>query len=348
MMFSIVTTQEILEKLYLENSAWSDIVAQTKCFYVKPYNEWWEQDDQTPLIQLANGQADIKDGKDIFSELEIHPEVIAQYPSSVFILDISIAQAALFQQKFGVIVQSIEQLNDAIITTVSQKTIYTEEGDSGIGWNDVLRGIIDLPINALIINDRNLFTNDQAIKDQGGNVIEKRLSGVDNVYDILNTLLPRMLDVPFHILIICDKAGIEKHLTVKNVITYLNGLKRQLNRPYFINMELLAVSSQSSFYPKTHNRKILTNYGYLTFDHKINAFERGRSKVSQMISVNKLFSHDSLKSPSPFVKAHNSQIKDLREYVTYVNQHPSLAEHEFAKNGIAAQKFDNAEHRMIL
>lgn len=347
-MFSIVTTQKILEKLYADNSAWSSIVAQTKCFYVKLYNDWWEQDDQTPLIQLANAQADIQDGSDIFNEIEKHPEVIARYPSSVFILDISVEQAALLQQKFGVIVQSIEQLDDAILTTVSQKTLYTEEGDIDIGWDDVIKGIRDLPINALIINDRNLFTNDQVVKDSDGSIKEKCLSGVDNVGDILNAILPRTLDVDFHILIICDKAGIERHLTVKNVITYLNGVKKKINRPYQINMELLAVSSQSSFYTKTHNRKILTNYSYLTFEHKINAFDGRKSKVSQMITANKLFSHDSLIVPSPFIKAYNGQIKDLREYVKYVNQHPSLAEHEFAKNGRAALKFDKTEHRMIL
>lgn len=347
-MFSIVTTQKILEKLYLDDSAWGDIVAQTKCFYVKLDTEWWEEDDQTPLMQLSNSQADIKDGKDIFCQLEKHPEVIAQYPSSVFILDISAGEAAQLQKKYGVIVQSVDQLDIDILTKVSQKNIYTDEGDTNIGWSDVFKGVRDLPINALIINDRNLFTNDQVVKDHDGNVREKRLSGVDNVFNILNTILPRTLDVPFHVLIVSDKAGIENHLTVKNVITYLNGLKKQLNRPYVISMELLAVSSQSSLYVNTHNRRILTNYAYLTFDHKINAFDGRRSKVSQMISVNKLFSHESLKEPSPFVKAYNRQTKDLHDYAVYVNQHPTLAEHEFAKNGIAAQKFNKTEHRMII
>ncbi len=347
-MFSIVTTQKILEKLFLDDSVWGKIVAQTKCFYVKLDSDWWEEDDMTPLMQLANGQADIKDGKDIFEVLEQHPEVIAKYPSSVFILDIEANEAARLQQRYGVIVQSYEHLDDAILTTVSQKSIYTEEGDNNIGWSDVFQGLKDLPTNAVIINDRNLFTNDQLIKDRDGNVIEKRLSGVENVAGILNTILPRTLDIPFHVLIVCDKAGIENHLTVKNVITYLNGLKKQLNRPYVINMELLAVSSQSSFYSKTHNRRILTNYSYLTFEHKINAFDGHRSKASQFITINKLFSHESLAAPSPFVKAHNVQTKDLHEFAEYVNMHPALTEHEFAKNGIAAQKFNKTEHRMIV
>lgn len=34
-MFSIVTTQPILEKLYAERSVWGDIVGLTKKFYVR-------------------------------------------------------------------------------------------------------------------------------------------------------------------------------------------------------------------------------------------------------------------------------------------------------------------------
>lgn len=347
-MFSIVTTQDVLEKLYLDDSVWGNIVKQTKCFYVKLESDWWEDGDDTPLMLLSNSQADIKDGKDIFNDLEKHPEVIAKYPSSVFILDIDVNEAARLQQKFGVIVQSSQHLDDAILTDVSQKNIYTEEGDTNIGWSDVFKGIRDIPVNSIIINDRNLFTNDQVTKDVNGNVMEKHLSGVDNVASILNTILPRTLDIPFHILIVCDKAGIENHLTVKNVIHYLNSLKKQLNRPYVIDMELLAVSNQSSLYASTHNRRILTNYAFLTFDHKINAFDGRRSRVSQMITVNKLFSHGDILEPSPFVKAHNRAIKDLHEYAEYVNQHPTLSEHEFAKNGIAGQKFNKTEHRMIV
>lgn len=347
-MFSIVTTQDILEKLYLDDSVWGNIVTQTKCFYVKLESDWWEDGDDTPLMQLANSQADIKDGKDIFNDLEKHPEVIAKYPSSVFILDIDVNEAARLQQKYGVIVQSFQHLDDAILTAVSQKNIYIEDGDINIGWSDVFKGVKDIPVNSIIINDRNLFTNDQVTKYVNGNVKEKHLFGVDNVASILNTILPRTLDIPFHVLIVCDKAGIENHLTVKNVIRYLNSLKKQLNRPYVINMELLAVSNQSSLYASTHNRRILTNYALLTFDHKINAFDGRCSRVSQMITVNKLFSHGDILMASPFVKAHNRAIKDLHDYLEYVNQHPALSEHEFAKNGIAGQKFNETEHRMIV
>ena len=350
-MFSIVTTQKILEKLYLDDSVWGDIVSQTKCFYVQYESNWWEDDDLTPLMQLSNSQADIRNGEDIFKKIDKHPEVIAMYPSSVFILDIDENEAASLQRRFGVIVQSFQHLDDTILTSVSRKDIYTEKGDSDFGWGYVFNGVNDIPVNAVIINDRNLFSNDQVIKDKDGNVTKNRLSGVENVGSILNAILPKTLEIPFHVLIVCDKAGIERHLTVKNLITYLNDIKKKLEKQldiqYHIIMELLAVSSQSMLYENTHNRRILTNYSLLTFDHKINAFDGKRSTATQRISINKLFSYEHLKEMSPFVKEYNRQLKNLREYKEYVKVTHSLAEHEFAKNGQDGLRFNESEHRMI-
>ena len=86
-MFSIVTTQKILERLYTENSVWGKIVAQTKCFYVKLDSDWWEEEENA-LLELANSQADIKNANDLFVDIEKHPElkIIASSPEAgVFI-----------------------------------------------------------------------------------------------------------------------------------------------------------------------------------------------------------------------------------------------------------------------
>lgn len=346
-MFSIVTTQKILERLYSENSVWGNIVAQTKCFYVKLESDWWEEEENA-LLELSNSQAYIKNANDLFVDIEKHPEVIADYPTSVFILDIDEGKARQLQQKYGVVVQSFEHLDDAILTAVHRPPIYTEENETGVNWSDVFSGVRDLPTNAIIINDRNLFTNDQVTKDAAGNFVSKRLNGVDNVLGILEQALPQTLDVPFHVLVVCDKEGIERHLSVKNVITYLNALKKQISRPYNIVIELLAITNDSMLYKDTHNRRILTNYGIMTFDHKLNAFEKGKSLASQRITVEKFFSHGDLSSASPFVKEHNKILKDMREYLDFVKSTPRLTEHEFAKNGRAGMKFSETEHRLII
>lgn len=357
-MFSIVTTQKILEKLYSERSVWGDIIARTKCFYVKLDTEWWEEDDNA-LIELSNSQAQIINGNDLFEEIEKHPEAIANYPTSVFILDIDENKARQLQEKYGVIIQAVSHLDDSILTSVlPRKTFSMEEGENAaFGWREIFSGVKDLPSNSIIINDRNLFTNDEIVKDKDGVYIDKHLFGVDSIFNILNEALPQKLDIPFHVLIVCDKTGIEgggmrrrKSITVKNVITYLNGLKKQLNRPFPIVMELLAVCPGSSFFPATHNRRILTNYGLLTFEHKVNAFKGRMNNASQLISVNKLFSHENLKTENdpPFLFEHNRITKALHKYLSYLNTTTVFSEHEFAKNGKAGLRFIETEHRMII
>lgn len=357
-MFSIVTTQKILEKLYSERSVWGDIIARTKCFYVKLDTEWWEEDDNA-LIELSNSQANIINGNDLFEEIEKHPEAIANYPTSVFILDIDENKARQLQEKYGVIIQAVSNLDDSILTSVlPRKTFSMEEGENAaFGWREIFSGVKDLPSNSIIINDRNLFTNDEIVKDKDGVIIDKHLLGVDSIFNILNEALPHKLDIPFHVLIVCDKTGIEgdgmrrrKSITVKNVITYLNGLKKHLNRPFPIVMELLAVCPGSSFFPATHNRRILTNYGLLTFEHKVNAFKGRMNNASQLISVNKLFSHENLKTENdpPFLFEHNRITKALHKYLSYLNTTTVFSEHEFAKNGKAGLRFIETEHRMII
>lgn len=357
-MFSIVTTQKILEKLYSERSVWGDIIARTKCFYVKLDTEWWEEDDNA-LIELSNSQANIINGNDLFEEIEKHPEAIANYPTSVFILDIDENKARQLQEKYGVIIQAVSHLDDSILTSVlPRKTFSMEEGENAaFGWREIFSGVKDLPSNSIIINDRNLFTNDEIVKDKDGVIIDKHLLGVDSIFNILNEALPQKLDIPFHVLIVCDKTGIEgdgmrrrKSITVKNVITYLNGLKKHLNRPFPIVMELLAVCPGSSFFPATHNRRILTNYGLLTFEHKVNAFKGRMNNASQLISVNKLFSHENLKTENdpPFLFEHNRITKALHKYLSYLNTTTVFSEHEFAKNGKADLRFIETEHPMII
>ncbi len=346
-MFTIVTTQKILEKLYLEDTVWGNIVAHTKCFYLKLDTDWWEEDDDTPLMQLSNSQADIKDGKDIFDNLEAHPEIMANYPTSAFILDIKPEEAAKLQKMYGVIVQSYESLDDAILTTVSRSSIDVATGETGVGWNDVLNGLKDLPTNAIIINDRNLFSNDQIIKNPDGSIKERRLNGVDNVSNILDLLLPRTLETAFHVLIVCEKKP-TNHLTVKELINQLNKTKKILDRPYNVTIELLAVTSGSQVYRETHNRRILTNYGLITFDHAVNAFVGNKSREDQLIHMHKLFSHQPIKDIPSYEKNHSRYIKTFKDYRNVVIANPTLNEHEFAKNGRDGMKFSETEHRMII
>ena len=323
-MFSIITTQKILEELYLRDSVWGDIVAHTNCFFIEFDPEYLSADNEnnysneSALDSLVNSRANIRiiDGAAILESIKKHPGAIAQYPSSVFILDIDKAEAMELQKQYGVLVLSKNSLSEEALTTIHTKNTFTVEENEVVdfGWTEIFAGIKDTPINSIVINDRNLFTNDDIEVDASGTVIDKKICGVESVFAILDAIMPQSLDVPFHIIVICDKAGIEgdnwrkkKNLRVRSVIKYLNELKKRLSRSYIIEMELLAVTGSSELYSATHNRRILTNYSVIFFDHKINAFRGLRSNASQTIFVNKLFSHNNLKNEivPPFLKECN-------------------------------------------
>lgn len=366
-MFSIITTQKILEELYLQDSVWGDIIAHTNCFYIDFDPEYLfgnnesNHSNESALDSLVNSRANIRiiDGAAILEGIERHPETIAQYPSSVFILDIEKAEAAELQKRYGVLVLSYNSLDDDTLTKINVKNVFTvEEGEVvDFGWPEIFAGIKDIPTNSIIINDRNLFTNDDIAMDASGAVVEKRLFGIDSTFSILDAVMPQNLDVTFHIIVVCDKSGIDgeggrkhKNLRVKNVIKYLNELKKLLNRPYPIEMELLAVTLSSALYTATHNRRILTNYSVIFFDYKINAFRGLRSNASQTIFVTKLFSHDNLRGEQvpPFLKEYNRLTKALHNYFEDITAKSDRNEHEFAKNGKAGLTFDTTEHRMIV
>ena len=128
-MFSIVTTQKIIEKLYPEDSVWGNIVAQTKCFYVKLDSNWWEEDDK-PLSDLYRNGAQIIDSADLFEDLNKHPEVIANYPTSVFILDIEEKEARQLQQRFLTILHLSAVLRvhcQLLRDCISNSTLHSED-----------------------------------------------------------------------------------------------------------------------------------------------------------------------------------------------------------------------------
>lgn len=346
-MFSIVTTQPILEKLYAERSVWGDIVGLTKKFYVRYESDWWEEDGN-PLLELSNAGANIVNKSDMVDSLTEHPEQMANYATSVFILDIEEKKARELSAKYGVIVQSASHLNDSILTEVSPELIILEEAETGFSWRKILAGVKNLPSNAIIINDRYLFTNDEVIKTQTGEIDKDKRYGLENVFNILNEILPSQLGVPYHILVVFQEGQLKSTTTFKNMGTYLNKLRKRLSRPYDLVIEVLAVKSSSEFYKDTHHRRVFTNYGILCFEQKVNAFVENRSNCSQSITISRLFTHSLDGKNTPDEKKQSIYLKAFSNYVTDIKTRPISGEHLFIKNGNADLTVADLENRMVL
>lgn len=212
-----------------------------------------------------------------------------------------------------------------------------KEGNNNYGWQKVLKNFKDIPSSGIVINDRNLFTNDEIIREKGGVIREKTL-GIQNIKEILDQVVPRRFNGgKYHILISSDITDLgDTHVTFEFVKDKLEEIRKELKRirgnRFEIEMELFVFYSNDKRnkpngegHTDTHNRRILSNYFIFTFEHKINAFDGKRSLCTQAINGHKLF-HTGLKDDGndPAEKLHRDMITEFSEFLSaYTNNSDS-------------------------
>ena len=143
------------------------------------------------------------------------PESVLKNPSSLFILDISFAEAKKIQVEYGVICRSGVDTNVSTLIDINDEHTTDKNKPLGRGWDTVLDSVEFLPSNALILTDRYLFKTTNA----------KFGNGFDNVRSILTELLPRELNTTYHITVIFDKDSIHALYDFQTIAKRLNDIK---------------------------------------------------------------------------------------------------------------------------
>ena len=124
-----------------------------------------------------------------------HPENVQKNPSSLYILDITSAEALAIQRTYGVMCVSGDSPNITPLIDVNDIHIAKEQEKLGHGWDTVLDSVEQLPSNALLLTDRYLF----AFKRPNAG------DGIANIKDILDELLPKQfLGGNYHVTIVFD------------------------------------------------------------------------------------------------------------------------------------------------
>ena len=344
-MFGIVTTISALEVVLRGSSRWKTIMQDpkywrsVKIFVLedKPIKESLE------AIYLWSNVERLK--KD--PEIENFPSVslLKKYSSCAFLMDIDPANAAKIQEQYGVICQPVSQLDDSILTYVAPDHFELRYNDGGYDWCRVLKGLTGprIPSNCLIINDRNIFTNDRILEEGGTKY------GLDNIKTLLDVLLPKTFNdnphgpnyFPYHVLIIyqtdtdgnpklkylTDPDEIEKEREKENKreqkrLEIFHKLSEIINdvisRRYKVVLELIGLKRDNPFFNRTHNRRIYSNYYTISCDHQVAAFEGNKSRCCQSIEILKLFSKLDKKGSDQPLKGHdvfvNSLFKSIAEW----------------------------------
>lgn len=301
------------------------------------------------LQQLADFQqgynVDVKKSLLVdMDQIENNPSIVHNDPCAIYLLKIGKDKADKIQKDYGVICQSIDSLDSSLLTK-GFVDVSPHCGENEYGWERVLSIIKKYPSNGIIINDRNLFSN-ETLDSASGELGNK--FGIENLYEILNTIIPKKFCGEYHVLVCFDKNSLNPNVSVDYICKQIYSLKRRLGRRNNIVFEILVLHGNSSpFYDITHNRRVLTNYFILTAEHMLKAFDGSKSLASQHITGNKLFNYGLYDSNDAPEKLHRDMIQDFKNMNNYYNQHPRCQYYTYYLND-TRQAFSSIKNRIIL
>ena len=285
---------------------------------------------QQPLRLLSSADTE---------NLRQHPEEVLKSPSSLYILDVTPAEALSIRRSFGVMCLSGDNPDITPLIDVNDIHISNEHEKLGRGWDSVLDSVEKLPSNALLLTDRYLF----AFRHPNAG------DGLANIHDILNELLPQQFEGgDYHVTIVFDDRSKHSSYTFDEIATKLNRIKTQLGRNYPIMMEVLGITSDCSIYNKLHNRLIVSNYYLVEAGHKLAAFNKDQGTARQMLIPMTLFTEASLNGTStPPLKAIEQTVSTLREFSKSLSQLSDHSVYLYAVNGKRMEKCMGIRNRLI-
>ena len=342
-MFNICTTQTILENILLdESSKWCQIICDIQKIYIK-VEDVEVLDSADSIINIASARYDIAvlDKSEFIDSIYQDHSKVLENPGSVYILDIKTEEAEALQKDYGVICMSAKRLDNHILTNLSTEMTY-EAGESNndtCNWRYVLQDFQHIPSNTLIICDRYIFQNSK-LKDNGqGQKTECSDAALDNIHDILDTLLPQTFKGTYHVLMLTDGNSVIKH---DRISSWTNSLinKHRL-RQYPIEFEVVTFKGGGmNYHEKFHNRRIYSNYYIIRADHKINAFRQHKSTCSQTITCDVLYTKGLGSNHStPPRKDLDNFLKIFSEAISYYKNNPKKSsEYDYSCNGVVAKE----------
>ena len=244
------------------------------------------------------------------------PALFCHFPFSLFVLDISRADAKRIRDRYGVLCYS-DQTKLRLSPLRFQKTTFCQRGTVGKSWASILEELSSLPKNTIIVNDRYLM-------------LGKEEQAVQNIAEIASALMPsaeyegelkmfvyfdavnekwakdfvhvhggvglQEMNVAFckavqeefkkktTIIRNAIRSAVNGDYRVKTICTtYVRPLQKARNGD-------VVMSTWVEGYDLTHNRRIITDYFQVTADYGLIAFDKaGRAEKEQTIVTKGLY-----------------------------------------------------------
>lgn len=319
-------------KVYISDSVYDRIIST---------EEQRALDGRSNLYKLLKQQPVQYLGEKDTEKFKAHPETVLKNPSSLYILNMTHAEALAIQKIYGVMCLSGDSPNLSSLIDVNDIHIAKEQEKLGRGWDTVLDSIETLPSNALLLTDRYLFA---FRRPNAGD-------GIANIKDILTQLLPSQFGGGnYHVTIVFDNMAKNENYSFLEIAQLLEEVKQQLNCDYPITMEVLGITPDCSIYNKLHNRMIISNYYLVEASHKLAAFNKDVGTARQMLIPMTLFTESSLNGNStPPLDAINHTLATLRKFSKSLSYLPESAHNTYlyAVNGKRMDKCLSIRNRLI-
>lgn len=353
---TLYTTEEILSSIYHDEdnkyTVWYDFIMKL-CPNLKVVvnsHSDYEDNNNNPIFLIQHdlgSQTDIDyfdetDGNIILRHIvDMHNSELSE-SNAIIILDVSEEEAKNISEVYGIICHPfhIEPIKNPLFQEGIEKSV--DKNEQQMGWQKLFSADCEVPSNSLIFVDRYLFSKEGRITSQ---------DGIDNVYDILLNVLPKSLDVDYHILIIFDATTLKSADgdTFERISTRINTLKKRLskNYDYKILIETLSLDRNTQYYNETHNRRVLSNYFMLRVDRSLKAFRATQSLYSQSLWLDWIASKGIVrqtKSDLP-AKELNKYLRDIRKAVKQLKS--VRGQVLFSQNGNSNILLENISNRLL-
>lgn len=232
----------------------------------------WEIIDRDGII--------VHDHDSYLNRIQENPSSVLDNPGDIYFVDRNTKKKYLGENA-GVLVSA--QKSASAIPLKKSWSRVLRKGES-FSWDaffrsDVINKII--PSNSLILVDRYMFS--------------KFDDGVQNLMDILDSILPATMNGDYHVLVITDEDEVldDKTQDSPSAAAYeMQCVVPSLDRPYRIILEVLMVKTLGklpvgyrktaqdialmNFYAETHDRHIISNYFIVSADHALCAVKEAK------------------------------------------------------------------------
>lgn len=347
----IITTEDVISHIYLNPAhkydIWIEFINKfhpTVRVVLNEDSDFFTNDDNAVFgfVHSFGLEPKIEENYDtILSYFSLH-HPYEEEGIVISIINTDREEAEKLSTRYGIICLPLDSplSENSLFQEGIEKSV--ERGEDNSGWDQVLAGNLAYPSNAIIFIDRYMFANDShQITSQ---------HGVANVFEVLDSVLPKKLDISYHVLLAFDASTLDSDNDFRSMAQKVNKLKRQLNRPYTIEIELVSIDKNYlPNYDETHNRRIISNYFIVRLDRSLKAFDNAKSLYSQTIWLDWLGSKGIIRqknSDTPY-KAQRKYLKELRKAVASLQRVQDQQAILFAQNANLNISIKDIKNRLL-